>query len=89
MSKNNERENNPTPEAGATEAAENSAPHKTPLELVKEQQAMAQKNLEVAQQRPEPSPEVPGASKPPTIRHHPQRQLYEGGENDPNYARLR
>ena len=84
MSNNTERENNPIPEGD-----EQNAPAKTPLEQVKEQQAMQQKNLEVAQQRPEPSPEVPGASNPSTRREHPQRQHYEGGENDPNYARLR
>lgn len=48
---------------------------KTPLEIVQENQAMKDKSHEVEQQRPEPSPEIPGGSKPSTIRHHPQRQL--------------
>lgn len=47
----------------------------TPLDLVREQQAMEQKNREVTEQRKEPTPEVPGGSKPSTIRQHPQRQL--------------
>jgi hypothetical protein len=54
----------------------------TPLEQVKAQQAMAQENLEVAQQRPEPSPEVPGASNPSNRRKHPQRQMYGSGTNE-------
>lgn len=57
----------------------------TPLELVQEQQAMAQQNLEVAQQREEPSPEVPGASIPSAKRHHPQRQMYDSGKNKPGH----
>jgi len=48
---------------------------KTPLELVREQQAMEQASREVTEQRPDPSPEVPGQSSPSNIRKHPQRRL--------------
>ena len=57
-------------------------PGQTPLELVKEQQAMQQQNREVAQQRPEHDPEVPGASSPSNKRKHPQRQMYGKGTNE-------
>ena len=50
-------------------------PAKTPLEIVREQQAMKQQDREVTQQRNEPSPEVPGMSSPSQIRKHPQRKL--------------
>jgi hypothetical protein len=58
--------------------AEEQNPSKTPLEAVKEQQAMAQENRDVARQ-PDTSPEVPGASIPSDRRHHPQRQMYGSG----------
>ncbi len=48
---------------------------KTPLELVKEQQAMKQENREVQEQRPDADPEIPGQSSPSNIRKHPQRKL--------------
>ena len=50
-------------------------PAKTPLELVKEQQAMQQQNREAIEQRAENTPEVPGAGAPSNRRKHPQRQL--------------
>lgn len=53
----------------------NNEQSKTPLELVREQQAMEQSSREVEEQRPDPSPEVPGQSSPSNIRKHPQRQL--------------
>ena len=84
MPTNNEAENTPIPEI-----EDENAQVKTPLELVKEQQAMQQQNLEAAEQTPNPTPEVVGNSKPSTKRHFPQRQHYEGGENDPNYTRLK
>ncbi len=48
---------------------------KKPLDRVREQQAMQQQNREVAEERPDTSPEVPGAGKPSDIRKHPQRRL--------------
>lgn len=56
-------------------------PAKTPLQQVKEQQAMQQQNLEATQQQTDTTPEVPGAGKPSDKRHHPQRQMYEGGNS--------
>ena len=56
-------------------AGQNEEQNKTPLELVREQQAMEQTSREVTEQRPDPSPEVPGQSSPSNIRKHPQRQL--------------
>lgn len=53
----------------------NNEQSKTPLELVREQQAMKQESREVTEQRPDPSPEVPGQSSPSNIRKHPQRRL--------------
>lgn len=47
----------------------------TPLEQVREQQAMQQQSKEVQEQRNEPSPEVPGQSSPSNIRKHPQRRM--------------
>lgn len=47
---------------------------KTPLELVKEQQAMKQENRE-AEQNVDADPDVPGQSSPSNIRKHPQRKL--------------
>jgi hypothetical protein len=84
MSTNNKTQNTPIDENKGDDAQP-----KTPLELVKEQQAMQQQNLEAAEQTPNPTPEVVGNSKPSTKRHFPQRQHYEGGENDPNYTRLK
>jgi hypothetical protein len=73
MSTNNQSENMPVPKADREDV-----PVKTPLKAVKEQQAMAQENRDVARQ-PDPSPEVPGASIPSDRRHHPQRQMYGSG----------
>jgi len=50
-------------------------PAQTPLEIVREQQAMKQEDREVREQRNEPDPEVPGLSSPSNIRKHPQRKL--------------
>jgi hypothetical protein len=57
-------------------------PGATPLEQVKEQQAAMQQSREVIEQRPDPSPEVPGASNPSNRRKHPQRQMYGSGTNE-------
>lgn len=57
-------------------------PRRTPLDQVQEQQAIAQQNLEVTQQREEPSPEVPGHSNPSNRRKHPERQMYGQGTNE-------
>ena len=75
MSQNNQAENTPIAENEGDDASA-----KTPLELVKEQQAMQQQNLEAAEQTPNPTPEVVGNSKPATKRHFPQRQLYDDKE---------
>ena len=47
---------------------------KTPLELVQEQQAMKQEDLEVREQRAEPEADIPGRSTPSNIRKYPQRK---------------
>lgn len=60
----------------------NPAENPTPLEQVHQQQAMQRQNLEVAQQRPDPTPEVPGAGIPSDRRHHPQRQMYGSGTDE-------
>lgn len=57
-------------------------PQKTPLELVKDQQAAMQSNREVLEHRPDASPEVPGQGKPSDRRHHPQRQMYGSGTDE-------
>ena len=57
-------------------------PQKTPLELVKEQQAMMQENREAAEQRVESGVDIPGHSKPSDRRKHPQRQMYGSGTNE-------
>jgi hypothetical protein len=53
----------------------NPAENPTPLEQVHQQQAEQRENLET-QQRPDTTPEVPGAGPPSDKIHHPQRQLY-------------
>ena len=54
----------------------------TPLEAVRQNQAMAQQNRDVAEQRIDPTGEVPGSSIPSDRRHHPQRQMYGQGTNE-------
>jgi hypothetical protein len=63
----NENLDNATPENPAQ-------PEKTPLEMVKEQQARMQ-NREVLEERVESHAEVPGGSVPSNRRKHPHRQL--------------
>jgi hypothetical protein len=66
------------------------AASKSPLEQVQETQARQaaelqsaqDKSREVTQQRPDPSPEVPGQSNPSNQRKHPQRQMYGSGTNE-------
>jgi hypothetical protein len=66
------------------------AASKTPLEAVQETQARQaaelqsalQQSREVTEQRPDPSPEVPGQSNPSNQRKHPQRQMYGSGTNE-------
>ena len=55
--------------------------HKTPLDLVHEQQSRQQKSKEVLNQRPESDAELPGHGVPSDMRKHPQRQHY-GNERD-------
>ncbi|HEY0076340.1 MAG TPA: hypothetical protein VGB77_19735 [Abditibacteriaceae bacterium] len=62
-------------QTGGQNDTQNNAQNQTPLELVREQQAMEQESREVTEQRPDPSPEVPGQSSPSNIRKHPQRRL--------------
>jgi hypothetical protein len=50
-------------------------PAKSPLERVREQQAMHQQSREVQEQRADNTPEVPGTAAPSNRRKHPQRQL--------------
>jgi hypothetical protein len=57
-------------------------PQKSPLELVKEQQAMQQQTREVDEIRIETGDEIPGHSVPSDRRHHPQRQMYGSGTNE-------
>jgi hypothetical protein len=57
-------------------------PSKTPLEMVKELQAVQQQNREVSEHRPDASPEVPGQGKPSDKRKHPQRQMYGSGTDE-------
>ena len=66
----NEHPHNPTGEQSPV-----NQPGQTPLQAVKERKAAMQRSKEVEEQRPEPSPEVPGASNPSNRRKHPQRQL--------------
>lgn len=56
-------------------------PSKTPLEQVHEQQSIQQKNLETQQKNPDVTPEVVGQGAPSDKRHHPQRQMYQGGND--------
>jgi hypothetical protein len=70
MSQENQTNNETT-----DDASDDTQKPKTPLELVREQQGMQQQSREVAEQRPDPSPEVPGQSNPSNMRKHPQRQL--------------
>ncbi len=73
MSTKNESQNSPIPPTD-----DENSKSQTPLELVKEQQAMQQENLKAAEQTPDPTPEIVGESKPSTKRHFPQKQLYDG-----------
>jgi hypothetical protein len=57
-------------------------PSKSPLQMVKEMQAVQQENREVAEHRPDASPEVPGQGKPSDRRKHPQRQMYGSGTDE-------
>ena len=59
----------------------NPAQAKTPLQQVQEQQAVQQENREHAQVQTDTTPEVVGQGKPSDKRHHPQRQMYEGGNS--------
>jgi hypothetical protein len=59
----------------------NPASSKTPLEQVKEQQAIHSSNQEQARQ-PDATPEVPGGSIPSDRRKHPQRQMYGSGTDE-------
>jgi hypothetical protein len=54
---------------------------KTPLELVKEQQARKDQSNEVLNKRPENDEELPGHGKPSDMRKHPQRQHYDNGRS--------
>ena len=56
-------------------------PKQTPLEQAQRTKKMQRQNLEVTQQRPDDSPEIPGAGKPSDKRKHPQRQLYGGKDS--------
>ena len=57
-------------------------PRKTPLEQVKEQQAMQQESRDAVEHSPEATDEIPGHSIPSDKRHHPQRQMYGSGTNE-------
>jgi hypothetical protein len=57
-------------------------PRKTPLDLVKEQQAMQHQTREVNELRNDAGDEIPGHSIPSDRRHHPQRQMYGSGTNE-------
>jgi hypothetical protein len=54
---------------------------KTPLELVKEQQARKEQSQQVLNKRPESDSELPGHGTPSEMRKHPQRQHYDNGRN--------
>jgi hypothetical protein len=62
-------------QSGEQNETQNNTQNQTPLELVREQQGMKDQSREVTEQRPDPSPEVPGQSSPSNMRKHPQRQL--------------
>ncbi len=53
---------------------------RTPLEMVRAHQAMIHQHHE-STHHPDTSPEVPGNSTPSDRRHHPQRQMYNGGRH--------
>lgn len=53
---------------------------RTPLEMVREHQAMMHQHRDTMR-HPDISPEVPGNSIPSDRRHHPQRQMYNGGRH--------
>ncbi len=79
MSQQNPTNPNHAPQGEELNPAE---PAKTPLQQVKEQQAMQQQNLEATQQQTDTTPEVPGQGKPSDRRHHPQRQMYGSGTDE-------
>jgi hypothetical protein len=54
--------------------------NRTPLEMVRAHQAMIHRHHDVTH-HPDMSPEVPGNSTPSDRRHHPQRQMYNGGRH--------
>jgi hypothetical protein len=56
-------------------ALDRAGAHRTPLEQVKEQQAMQQESREAMQQRVESGNEIPGHGVPSEMRKHPQRRL--------------
>lgn len=53
---------------------------RTPLEMVRAHQAMSRQHHDTTH-HPDTSPEVPGNSVPSDRRHHPQRQMYNGGRH--------
>lgn len=53
----------------------------TPLEQVKQQQAMQQESREVLNNRQDDRVQVPGGSEPSDRRKHPHRQMYDGGRH--------
>lgn len=71
MSEQNENQPNENQEGENLNPAE---PPKTPLEMVREQQAK-QQNRQVQERRPESASEVPGHSVPSDRRRHPQRKM--------------
>jgi hypothetical protein len=71
---------NPADEAGASSPLEQV--QETKARQAAELQSAQDKSREVTQQRPDPSPEVPGQSNPSNLRKHPQRQMYGSGTNE-------
>ncbi|HEX8550581.1 MAG TPA: hypothetical protein VF681_03390 [Abditibacteriaceae bacterium] len=72
MSEETHEELNPANETAKT---------KTPLELVKEQQARKDHSNEVLNKRPENDAELPGHGVPSDRRKHPQRIHYDNGRS--------
>lgn len=73
----NRANHNNTPQHNR-EGEQNTA--RTPLEMVREHQAMLHQHHDTTH-HPDTSPEVPGNSIPSDRRHHPQRQMYNGGRH--------
>ena len=82
MSQNNKTENTSQNAEQQGENLNPAQPHKTPLELVKEQQAMQQQSHDAVENRPDHGVEIPGHSEPSDRRKHPQRQMYGSGTNE-------